>query len=114
MKKLLLMLVALVATVTVSAQNQAPWPKQYNVWEAANRPSGIHTAIAVDGSAYVSTEYDKVFQFAGKDVAEPIGTSSCVMKFDKDGTELWSVALQGACTINAMAVDVDEIGRAHV
>lgn len=109
MKKILLVLVALVATVTASAQNQDPWPKQYNVWEEANRPSGIHTAIAVDGSAYVSTEYDKVFQFAGKDVAEPIGTSSCVMKFDKDGTELWSVALQGACTINAMAVDVDGI-----
>ena len=108
MKKLLLMLVALTATVTISADaEKGEWKRQYPVWLEENRPSGIHSAIAADGSAYVSTMYDVQFSFAEKDVAEPIGKSSCIMKFDKDGNELWAVALQGACRINAMTVDAD-------
>ena len=76
MKKLLLMLVALTATVTISADaEKGEWTKAYPVWLEENRPSGIHSAIAADGSAYVSTMYDVQFSFAGKDVAEPIGKS---------------------------------------
>ena len=108
MKKALLMLVAFVATMTASAQDHEGWMK--SIQPVANKAdlAGIHTAVAADGSVYASTTYDQVFEFAGKNITDTEGLlSSCIVKYDKEGNELWAVSLVGACTINAMAVDAD-------
>ena len=108
MKKLLLMMVAFLATMSVSAQDHDGWMKQIQpVADKANL-AGLHTAVAGDGSVYASTTYDKVFEFAGKNITDPEGLlSSCIVKYDKEGNELWAVSLLGKCTINAMAVEGD-------
>ena len=94
MKKILLMLVALVATVTISAKD--------------GEEMDIHTAVAGDGSVYASTTYSQAFQFAGKAVTDPEGLlSSCVVKYDAQGNEQWAVSLVGKCKIYAMTADTD-------
>lgn len=111
MKKILLMLVALVATVTISAKDgeeMEGWQKSFTPVANADDLAGIHTAVAGDGSVYASTTYSQAFQFAGKAVTDPEGLlSSCVVKYDKDGNEKWAVSLVGKCKINAMTVDTD-------
>ena len=111
MKKILLMLVALVATVTISAKDgeeMEGWQKSFTPVANADDLAGIHTAVAGDGSVYASTTYSQTFSFAGKPVTDPEGLlSSCVVKYDKDGNEKWAVCLVGKCKINAMTVDTD-------
>lgn len=111
MKKILLMLVALVATVTISAKDgeeMEGWQKSFTPVANADDLAGIHTAVAGDGSVYASTTYNQTFSFAGKPVTDPEGLlSSCVVKYDKDGNEKWAVSLVGKCKINAMTVDTD-------
>ena len=108
MKKLLLMLVAFLATMSVSAQDHDGWMKQIQpVADKANL-AGLHTAVAGDGSVYASTTYDKVFEFAGKNITDPEGLlSSCIVKYDANGEEKWAISLVGACKIHAMTADVD-------
>ena len=112
MKKLLLMMVAFLATMSVSAKESGEdamkWMKNFApVADKANL-DGLHTAVAPDGAVYASTTYDKVFEFAGKNITDPEGLlSSCIVKYDKEGNELWAVSLLGKCTVNAMTVDAD-------
>ena len=57
MKKILLMLVALVATVTISAKDgeeMEGWQKSFTPVANADDLAGIHTAVAGDGSVYAS------------------------------------------------------------
>ena len=111
MKKILLMLVALVATVTISAKDgeeMEGWQKSFTPVANADDLAGIHTAVAGDGSVYASTTYNQTFSFAGKPVTDPEGLlSSCVVKYDAEGNEKWAVSLVGKCKINAMTVDTD-------
>ena len=111
MKKILLMLVALVATVTISAKDgeeMEGWQKSFTPVANADDLAGIHTAVAGDGSVYASTTYSQTFSFAGKPVTDPEGLlSSCVVKYDKDGNEKWAVSLVGKCKIYAMTADTD-------
>ena len=108
MKKLLLMLVAFVATMTASAQDHKGWMKQIQPVADKADLAGLHTAVAGDGSVYASTTYDKVFEFAGKNITDSEGLlSSCIVKYDANGEEKWAISLVGACTINAMAVEGD-------
>ena len=109
MKKTLLMLVAFMATMTAFAQEEPEgWEKSFTPVTDAKKLAGVNTAVASDGSVYVSSTYDQAFTFAEKSVTDPEGLlSSCVLKYDKDGNELWSVSFVGACTINAMAADSD-------
>jgi hypothetical protein len=112
MKKLLLMLVALVATVTISAkegEEMEGWQKSFTPVSDSKELAGIHTAVAGDGSVYASSTYNQDFQFAEKTVAaDPDGqTYSCIVKYDKDGNEKWAVTLAGSCTIHAMTADED-------
>ena len=107
MKKILLVLVAFLATVSVSAQNEG-WQKSFAPVANADDLAGVHTAVAGDGSVYASSTYNQAFQFAGKNLTDPDGIlSSCVLKYDKDGNEKWSVSLVGSCTIHAMTADTD-------
>ena len=97
------------ATMTAFAQEEPEgWEKSFTPVASASDLAGMCTAVAADGAVYASSTYDQVFQFAGKDVKDPEGLlSSCVLKYDKDGNELWSVSLIGSCAINAMTADTD-------
>lgn len=107
MKKILLVLVAFLATVSVSAQNEG-WQKSFAPVANADDLAGVHTAVAGDGSVYASTTYSQSFTVGDITVADPEGlTSSCILKFDKDGNAKWAVTLAGKCKINAMTVDAD-------
>ncbi len=107
MKKTLLMLVAFMATMTAFAEDEG-WSKSFTPVTSASNLKGLCTAVTADGSVYASSTYDQAFQFAGKAVTDPEGLlSSCVVKYDKDGNELWAVSLLGQCTINAMTCDAD-------
>ena len=114
MKKLLLMMVAFLATMSVSAKESGEdamkWMKNFApVADKANL-DGLHTAVAPDGAVYASTTYDKVFEFAGKNITDPEGLlSSCIVKYDAEGNEMWALPFIGKCVINAMTVDTDGI-----
>jgi len=107
MKKTLLMLVAFMATMTAFADNEG-WSTKFTPVADKADLDGVHTAVAGDGSVYVSSTYKQAFTFADKTVVDPEGLlSSCIVKFDKDGNQKWSVALLGACKVYAMAADAD-------
>ena len=109
MKKLLLMLVAVMATMTAFANAEDEgWTKSFTPVADKSDLAGVHTAVASDGSVYVSSTYDQAFTFAEKSITDPEGLlSSCIVKYDAEGNEKWAVSLVGACTINAMTVDAD-------
>ena len=109
MKKLLLMLVACMATMTAFAGGEDEgWQKSFTPVADKGDLAGVHTAVAPDGSVYASSTYNQAFQFAGKAVTDPDGLlSSCVVKYDAQGNEKWAVSLLGKCSIDAMAVDAD-------
>lgn len=109
MKKLLLMLVAVMATMTAFANAEDEgWTKSFTPVADKSDLAGVHTAVAADGSVYVSSTYDQAFTFAEKSITDPDGLlSSCIVKYDAEGNEKWAVSLVGKCTINAMTVDAD-------
>ena len=103
------MLVAFMATMTAFASaEEEGWQKSFT--PVANKAdlAGIHTAVAGDGSVYASSTYDQTFTTGDVTVADPEGlTSSCILKFDKDGNAKWAVTLLGKCYVHAMAADTD-------
>lgn len=111
MKKILLMLVALVATVTASAQEitaPAGWATSFVPVTEKAELAGVHTAVAADGSIYVSSTYNKAFNFGPISITDPDGlTSSVIFKVDQNASVLWAVTLAGSCTIQAMTADTD-------
>ena len=109
MKKLLLMMVACMATMTAFAGGEDEgWQKSFTPVADKADFAGVHTAVAADGSVYASSTYNQAFQFAGKAVTDPDGLlSSCILKYDAQGNEKWAVSLLGKCSIDAMAVDAD-------
>lgn len=117
MKKLLLMLVAFVATMSASAQAFITGDdmKVENGWAATFTPvadddeiDAADVAQAADGSVYVASTFTKSFTFAGKALPDPEGmTSSAIVKYDKEGKELWAAPMVGSITVSAMTVDED-------
>ena len=112
MKKILLMMVALVATVTLYAEGKDEgmegWISTFSPVTDKAELAGLHTAVAGDGSVYASSTYNKSFTFAEKAVTDPEGlTSSCIVKFDKDGNEKWAITLVGTCMVSAMTADAE-------
>lgn len=104
MKKVLLTLMAIIATMTASAE----WTVSFEPVSDAAELKGIHTATAADGSVYVSSSYNQVFSFAGKSVADTEGlTSACIVKYSATGEELWAVSMEGAATVYALDTDAD-------
>ena len=107
MKKTLLMLVAFMATMTAFADEEG-WQRSFTPVADKADLAGIHTAVAGDGSVYASSTYDQTFSFGGITITDPEGLlSSCIVKYDKDGNEKWTISLLGKCTINAMTTDAD-------
>jgi len=109
MKKLLLMLVAVMATMpTFANAEDEGWTKSFTPVADKSDLAGVHTAVAADGSVYVSSTYDQAFTFAEKSITDPDGLlSSCIVKYDAEGNEKWAVSLVGACKIYAMTADTD-------
>lgn len=110
MKKVLLMLVAFVATMSMSAETikTGGWNAQFTPvnLEDTEDLDGPKTAVANDGSVFVSSTYMKVFTFAGKPLADPEDmASSCVVKYNNKGEEQWAVSFVGNATITAMTAD---------
>ena len=114
MKKTLLMLVAFMATMTAFASaEEEGWQKSFTPVAAASDLDGVCTAVASDGSVFASSTYNQAFTLGDVTVADPEGlTSSCVLKFDKDGNAKWVVTLLGKCYVRAMVADTD--GRLYV
>lgn len=114
MKKTLLMLVAFMATMTAFASaEEEGWQKSFTPVASADDLDGVHTAVASDGSVFASSTYNQAFTLGDVTVADPEGlTSSCVLKFDKDGNAKWVVTLLGKCYVRAMVADTD--GRLYV
>ena len=109
MKKVLLMMVAFMATMTAFAQEEPEgWEKSFAPVTSEDKLAGVHTAVIFDGSVYASSTIDQQLQF-GSSTIEPEGglQSSCVVKYDKEGKELWAVLLYGSSTITAMTTDAD-------
>lgn len=114
MKKTLLMLVAFMATMTAFASaEEEGWQKSFTPVASADDLDGVHTAVASDGSVFASSTYNQTFTLGDVTVADPEGlTSSCILKFDKDGNAKWVVTLLGKCYVRAMVADTD--GRLYV
>ncbi len=113
MKKVLLMLVACVATMSAFAQNDDVeidngWATFFTPVGDADDLNAVHVAQSSDGSVYVSSTYDQPLTFAKKALADTDGMlSSAIFKYDKEGKELWSATLVGNITITALTVDED-------
>ena len=109
MKKTLLMLVAFMATMTAFAQEEPEgWTKDFSPVAKQKDLGGVHTAVASDGAVYASSTYNQSFTIGDVTVADPEGlTSSCVLKFDKDGNAKWGVTLLGKCKVHTMTADTD-------
>ena len=110
MKKFLLTLTAFVAVLSASAESlfSGGWEASYEPVSAAEELKGIHTAVAEDGSVFVSGTYNKAFTFAGKNVADPEGlTSASIVKYNEKGEEQWAVSMEGSAVVYALDVDAD-------
>ena len=107
MKKILLSLVAVFAAMSVSADD-AVWQKTFSPISSADDLTGVHTAVAVDGSVYASSTTDQGFTFGATTIERDNNAIySCLVKYDKEGTEKWAVLVNGESTITAMTTDAD-------
>ena len=110
MKKLLLTLTAFVAVLGASAQSlfEGGWAASYEPVSKAEELKGVYTAVAEDGSVFVSGTYNKAFTFAGKNVADPEDlTSASIVKYNEKGEEQWIVTMEGNAIVSAIDVDAD-------
>ena len=110
MKKILLSLVAVFATMSAFADAD-PWTTTsfLPVGEASDLDGeGIHTTVATDGSVYVSSTINQSLTI-GSSTIEPEGglKSSCIVKYDKSAAGQWAVLLFGSSTVRAMTTDAD-------
>lgn len=110
MKKLFFTLAAFVVALTAFAENQfdEDWASSFTPVSDSLELKGVHTAAAADGYVYVSSTYNQMFTFAGKEIADPEGlTSAVVVKYNKAGEELWAVPFLGNAVIHALDTDAE-------
>ncbi|MBO5263253.1 MAG: hypothetical protein J6B18_03250, partial [Bacteroidaceae bacterium] len=110
MKKFLLILVAVVATMAAHAQEvfDQTWAASFEPVSDSLEIKGVNTAVALDGSVYVSSTYNKAFSFGSSEVADPEGlTSSAIVKYNGKGEEQWAATIFGAAEIYALTADTD-------
>lgn len=110
MKKILLMFVAVVTSLTAQAQlsnTTATWSKSITPVTDATKLSGIHTVVAADGSVFVTGTYNQDVTF-GASSLDPDGlTPAYLAKYDANGNEKWAVGLVGNSLITDLATDAD-------
>ena len=110
MKKFLLSLVALAATMSLSAQEikTGGWNATFTPVEKAEDMGAVHVAQAGDGSVYVSSIYSQALTFGSTNVAAPeISGSRVIVKYNEKGEAQWAVSLHGAASVTAMVADED-------
>ena len=112
MKKTLLFVAAMLTAATSFAQSgievaEPTWTKTITdaVDAAADANVNAPVVITDQGQIVKTGAFTQAFTFAGKEL-EPIAKSAYIVKYDKDGYELWGNALQGAATITAITADV--------
>ncbi len=110
MKKILLVIVAVVANITVQAQvfkQAAKWSKTLIPVTEAKKLGGTKTAVAADGSVFTTGTYNNDLTF-GSSYLDPDGlTPAYLAKYSADGKELWAVGLVGNSLIHALTTDAD-------
>lgn len=110
MKKILLVIVAVVANITVQGQvfkQAAKWSKSLTPVTEAKKLGGTRTAVAADGSVFTTGTYNNDLTF-GSSYLEPDGlTPAYLAKYSADGKELWAVGLVGNSLIHALTTDAD-------
>lgn len=110
MKKILLVIVAVVANITVQAQvfkQAAKWSKTLTPVTEAKKLGGTRTAVAADGSVFTTGTYNNDLTF-GSSYLDPDGlTPAYLAKYSADGKELWAVGLVGNSLIHAITTDAD-------
>lgn len=114
MKKFLLSTLGI--TVALSA---VATPTMSKKWE--NSQNGIvsseavnyNTPIAVsdNGDVYTTGLFTEAFEFADNELM-PIATSSYILKYGVDGSEIWGIAIAGSATI--VDTDIDAAGNLYV
>ena len=100
---------AFVVALTAFAENQfdEDWASSFTPVSDSLELKGVHTAAAADGYVYVSSTYNQMFTFAGKEIADPEGlTSAVIVKYD-NGEELWAVPFLGNAVIHALDTDAE-------
>lgn len=112
MKKMLLFVAAMFTAATSFAQSgievaEPAWTK--TITDAVDEASDVNVyapvVITDQGQIIKTGTFTQAFSFARKSL-EPIAKSAYIVKYDKDGYELWGNALQGAATITAITADV--------
>ncbi len=102
MKKVLLMLVALIATTAAFAQKEATFTPVTDAKDLA----GVHVAQCGDGSVYVSSPYTQAFTVGSVSVPAPeYGYSTAILKLDADGVAQWKVTLEGGPKVYTMTTE---------
>ena len=107
MKKYLLMAVALMTSVAMFADTGWQEDRRFTPVTAYSELSSIHTTVAADGSVYASSSITTEMSFAGKTLTPTAEGSTCVVKYDKDGNEIWAILFSGSNALRAMTVDAD-------
>lgn len=110
MKSFLLSIMGVSVMMTATAavpQLSEDWTHSYqSVVTGGSVMSPTSSAIDANGNVYVAGKFNEAFDFAGETL-EPIASSSYLLKFAADGSELWGVAFAGAATVTSVAVDAD-------
>ena len=110
MKKILLFLIACVATMATYAQDDLgqTWASSFEPVSESQEIRGVNTTVSADGSVYVSSTYNKAFSFGNSEVADPEGlTSSAIVKYNGKGEEQWAATIFGAAEIFALTTTAD-------
>lgn len=115
MKKFLLSVVGVASILTTSATNSdlvEKWTKTKDGLISIEDVSyNIPVAVTSDGNIYVAREFTESFEFAGEELM-PVATSSYILKYAVDGSEVWGVAIAGSATV--VDTDIDDSGNLYV
>ena len=121
MKKMLLFVVAMFTAATLFAQadndfemeDGPTWTKTISDAVAAPKDVNVYAPVVItnQGDVVKTGTFTQAFEFAGKEL-EPIAKSAYIVKYDKNGNEVWGNALQGAATVTA--ITADEAGNVFV
>ena len=104
MRKFLLTFAAFVVAMAASAQTNFG---SYEPVTAFYELNNVKATTSADGSVYVTSTYDYDFTFAGAEVAAPVFTSPCIVKYDATGAEQWVVTFAGAAEIFDITAEGD-------
>ena len=110
MKKTLLLVFAMASLCTAMAQPVATATWNQSIAGVADVQDVYRTApvaITADGDVYATGRFNQMIATENL-FLEPVAQSAYLIKYDKNGGELWGVSLAGSATITAVATDANE------